>query len=481
MNDQPGYLRSALSWVRRRFVPYPNRITPDQEAAWLREEIRSTAIPQPYSSPLTTGDGGLSGGETYEMRRAYREMVLREPAVKSAILTKALAVASLDLQVLPANKRLTDDKAAARFLDHAITTSDGGLPGLVMGMVTPSLVDGWSVVEPVFDYVDPHANQYANYWTLKRAKGKDTDGLRLRLDEFRNILGVQAVTAGQGGASFSPDDFLIFSHLSFFCNPFGISDLRAAYRAANLIEAAIKLRAILLENFSGPYLVGKAKDPGAMAAMKTILANARARGYIVIPDGAEVQVINLATSSPDQFQQTIRDLREEIVMAVQGSYLQLLEGGVSNGRGNTQTHASIAELFQWWLAADIANTINHRLAPLIIRPNFGRGVGLPRVKLGGIDPQAITQSLARFLSLQQLGLPLSRDQVYEEGYAEPPRDSSDEIKPPQAAQAPNPFGMNDGGVKGGGNVAAFADTFPLAEAARLIGQEAMGYHRSKAG
>src|SRR5436190_16681954 len=159
--------------------------------------------------------------------------------------------------------------------------------------------------------------------------------------------------------------------------------------------------------------------------MKIVLANARARGWIVIPEGAEVEVINLATSAPDQFSSTIKDLREEIVMAIQGAYLQLLEGGISNGRGNTEVHKGIAELFQWWLAEGIANRINHSIIPDLVRPNYGRRVGLPRLQLGGIDPAAVTAALARFKTLQELGLDLSREQLYSEGNAEPPKDLKD--------------------------------------------------------
>lgn len=423
-------LTGVRTWLRRQWTRYPSAITPQAERAWLSEEIRVYATKQPYSSPLTTDDGGLSAGETWEMRRAYREMAMREPAVKASLLTKCIAVASLDLQVMPCNKRSPQDREVARWVDHAITTSDGGAPGLIMTVLLTSLIDGFSLTEPVWDEVDSMADTYAGFWTLKQAKGKDTEYIRFRLDQYRNIEAVQAMNAGQGGRPFDPRDFIIFSHLSFFCNPFGMSDLRAAFRAANLIEAAIKLRAILLENFSGPFLVATAKDPTVQARMKVVLANARSRGWIVIPDGATVEVINLATSAPDQFQASIKDLREEIVTAIQGAYLQLLEGGIANGRGNTEVHKGIAELFQWWLAAEVCNRLNKDLIPDLVRPNFGRRVGLPTLQLGGIDPAAVTAALQRFVLLQQMGLPLSRDQVYEEGNAEPPRDQKDTLMPP---------------------------------------------------
>lgn len=485
------WVNQAIVYARRRLTGYPSSITPEIERAWLREEVRAYATLQPFASPLTTPDGGFSAGETWEMRRGYREMAMREPAVKAALLTKCMAVASLDPQVMASNKRSPEDKAAARWVDHSIRCSEGGWPGLIMDMLLPSLIDGWSVLEPVWMKVDPLAEEYAGYWSIAQAKSKDTEFIRFRLDQYRNVMALQAMNAGQGGRPFDPRDFIIFTHLSFFCNPFGLSDLRAANRAANLIEAAIKLRAILLENFSGPYLIAKAKDPTVQQKLKLILGNARARGYVVVPDDTEIEVINLATSAPDQFQSTISDLREEIVMAIQGAYLQLLEGGVSNGRGNTEVHKGVSELFQWWLAAQICNRLNKSLVPDLVRPNFGRRVGLPTIQLGGIDPAAVNTALQRFVTLQGMGLPLSRDQVYEEGNAEPPRDVSDELKPPANAGQPgapggpggspkplaapaNPFDLSADTSKGGGEPQQFADTFPAGHVFSLVDPEVLG-------
>lgn len=494
-----SWARPVKDWMRRQFAPWPNSITPESEQAWLQEEIRAYATKQPFASPLTIPDGGFSAGETWEMRRAYREMAVREPAVKGALLTKCMAVASMKPQLMAANKRDEDDRAAARWVDYAVSHAEGGWHGLIFDMLFGSHVDGFSLIEPTWGKVDPLANEYAGFHTTTGFKGKDTEFIRFRLDEFKNVQAVQAMNAGQGGHPFNPEDFLIFTHLSFFCNPFGVSDLRAAFRAANLIEAAIKLRTILLENFSGPYMVAKAKDPTVQAKLKGILAAARARGYVVIPSDAEVEVINLATSSPDQFQATIKDLREEIVTAIQGAYLQLLEGGVSNGRGNTEVHKSVAQLFQWWLAAQVCNRLNRSLVPLLVRPNYGRRVGLPTLQLGGIDPGAVQQAIARFVTLQQMGLPLSLDQVYEEGYAEPPRDAADTLKPPaQQQQGAQGLGGLMGGMGGSGSAAnpshpsgaaangqevgdafAFADSFPAGHVLGLVDPEVLGLHTSR--
>lgn len=485
MASSNGTLSRIFSGVksaaRRLWTGFPSSISPEADRAWVTEQVRVYATLQPYSSPLSTPTGGFGSGETWEMRRGYREMSMREPAVKSALLTKVMAVASLDAVMKPANKRRPEDREAARFADYAITTSRGGYPKLIFDTLMPSLVDGFSITEPLWTHVDDQAADYAGDWTLKEVKSKDTEFIRLKLDTYRNIKAIQAMNAGQGGAPFDPRDFLVFTHLSFFCNPFGVSDLRAANRAANMIESAIKLRAILLENYSGPYMVAKAKDAGVRAKAAELLAKARSRGWIVVPEGTEIELLNLATSAPDQFQATIKDYREEIVSAIQGAYLQLLEGGTTNGRGNTVVHATVAQLFQWWLAAQVCELYNHDLIPDIVRPKFGRRVGIPRLSLGGIDPAQVQANIAKFVALRGLGLPLSREQIYDESYAEEPdkNNPSDILAPPpeQAAQPPggyaggNAFQFADG--KGAADL--FASTFPEGDGlAGLIDPEVLG-------
>lgn len=440
-----------LEWMsrqmRRAMTGYPSAATGELHNAWLSEQVRSYATPQPYAGPLTSSADNWTG-ETWEMREGYRKYAFKEPSVKSSLMTKILAVSELDMVVTPDDKRDKMSREVAQYVKWSIGKSTGGSPKLVQDVGLHALVDGFSVTEKVLDQVDSDAPRYQQFFTLKEGKTKDTRGIRFRMDTFKNVVGVRSMIAAQGGMEFDPKDFIIFTHLKLFQNPFGISDLRAANRAANLIEAAIKLRSILLENFSGPYLVGKASDPGARAQIMAVLAQARARGWIVVPEDSSVEVINLATSAPDQFQNTIEDLRQEVVTAIQGAYLQLLEGGVTNGRGDTQVHKSVAQLLQWWLAVTISASINDSLVADLVYPNYGRSVGLPTVQLGGIDAATISAELDKFKKGQELGVKLSAKQVCEVGGFETPEDANDVLTPPNQQQPP---GGPGGGLPGGGN------------------------------
>jgi hypothetical protein len=467
--------RAYRRYRRRALTGGPADGNPLMTQAWEEQQFRYYATPQPYAHPLSLAGGNLTG-ETWEMRQAYREWAIREPAVKASLLTKCLAVAQLEPQVIAADKSDPGDRAAAEWVKHAIEQSDEGFPGLIQNLVLPACIDGFSVVEPVWGHMPDHDRRYPGWWRPKSYASIDTHYLRFRLDVHRQVTAVQSMSGAMGGSPLDPADFIVFTHLKLFENPFGFSDLRSVVRAAKLIESAIRLRHILLTNFSGPYLVAKAKDPAARNKMMSLMADARANGFIVIPDGADLEVFNLATSAPDQFRASIEDYRQEIVTGIQGAYLQLLEGSTPGGRGDTEVHRGVAELFVWWLATWVSQVITRQHFPDLIRHHFGNNVGCPKLILGGIDEAAINAKLDRFTKGQSLGLTLSKSQAMEVGGFESPKDEADALTPPTStADAPgggnpdDPFGglFAHGGQKGG--TPAAAGTFRESDYRDLFG------------
>lgn len=399
---------SALgSLARRLFSPLgPSAATSAKHRAWMQEQLKEYAVERLYASPQ---DADLNPtGETWEMRLAYRS-ALKEPAIKGPLLKKVYAVASLPQQVLPEDDQSPADKEAAVWVDWAISHARGGWPRLLHDCCLHPLIDGFAVGEKVPVRVD--RGRWKDRWGLHAVKFKETKDIRFRIDQYRNVESVRSFAGTQGGHEFDPRDFILLTHLPLFENPFGQSDLRAAYRAFDLIKAAILLRGILLENFSGPFLVYKAGQPARIEEARKALANARSRGFIVIDESDELQVVNLATSAPDQFQSTIEDLRKEAATAIAGAYLQMLES--STPQGNSETHKGVSELFEWWLAASVGSALTEQLVPDLHDPHYPVYVGRPRILLGGVDPTKAEKGANRLRTAKELNLPVKKSQAYE--------------------------------------------------------------------
>lgn len=427
-----GLLDRMTAPLRRLFTGRPTSATPDAHVAWLKEQVANYVTKQYYTSPLSA-DLNFTA-ETWEMRQAYRKFAFKEPAIKAPLLKKVLSVASLDPTVKPAKGGGQRERDAATFLDETVSESEGGWPGLIFNMAVMSVIDGFSLCEKVFRVHD-HGWK-AGKWGLARLAPKDTEHLRFNLDRFRRVTEIRNMAAGQGGILFEPGDFVHYTHLPILGSPFGVSDLRAANRAAQLIEAAVKLRSMLLENYSGPFLSYKRAGTDDIEQAKAVLAEARNNGYIIYPRQDELEVLNLATSSPAQFEDAIEDLRKEAATAIGGSYLHLYES--SSPQGNAETHKGVSELGEWWLSTTICDAINFQLVPDLTYPNFGNDCGLPTTSLGAVDIAEVLRNAQMITAAQDIGLPVSAEHARELIPVEAPRHAGDVLAKPTAPAAPGP-------------------------------------------
>src|SRR5204862_5785205 len=89
---------------------------------------------QPWRGPL---DMDRDSREDAAMRMLFREAYRKEPAVRSAVQGKANAIASLDLTVIPRNRRRVLDCKAAEFVKWSIENSERGVFGLIQDTLTP--------------------------------------------------------------------------------------------------------------------------------------------------------------------------------------------------------------------------------------------------------------------------------------------------------------------------------------------------------
>lgn len=429
--------RRTLSWFRSRIAPDStvlHAINIERERPWLEEQLRTWAgTYYRRQSPLVANN---QIGETAEMRQAYRSAVA-EPAVKAALLGKIGNVLRLDLEVIPQNKDNPLEVEAAEYVHDSLLGPSGTIYEFGWPVLSGGLIDGFSVSEKLPAIVD--RGKWRGKWTIQSLKAKDTQWLQLETDTFRNVTGIYATT-GNMGHMYDPSDFVVYSYLPFFSNPFGMSDLRAAYRAIKMILAAVQMRMILLDKYSGPYLIGRYKDPANRARIEAAMSAARSQGWISLPEGTDVQVMNLLQSGTSEFQASIDDLRKEIAISISGAFLHMLEGSNPGVRGNSSVQKENTDTFVWLLAITLAAALNQQVVPDLVDPNYGESIARPTVSLAAVTPDDIIAQLSIDEKLKQLGLDLSKSSLYDRAKRRPPKDKADTI----SAQPPG----GDGGMGG---------------------------------
>lgn len=364
--------------------------------------------------------------ETTDMRIAYRQM-LREPCVKAPLLQKVLQVAKNEVQVHPASEKPIDEMAA-EFVRHCLQRSKGNTRRMALSILFGGLMDGYSVCEKTWAVED--RGEWAGKIILKQLKAKDTRYAHLEGDQYRNVLYVRDT---RNNMRYTASNFIVWQHLPIFENPTGWSDFRSAYRAFWLMDTAQKLRAIGMERFTLPVIKGTYDDPEQRPTLEAAIENLRSLGWISLPAGAQIEAMELATRAQPEFTEAIQDLRQEMFLAISGAVLQSLQGTTSDGRGNSDTHQDNADLLPWFLGAELGDALSDQMVPDLIDMNFVEA-GYPRITFGATSDSGLADSLKIDQGLQQMGLPLSRKEMYDKYKRQKPIDDADALSPPQSQQ-----------------------------------------------
>jgi len=417
-----------LTWLKKRAATWGSTDMARHELAIERARVRTGAAKGrftflPYLDSLT--------GETQAHRNAYPQM-LREPSVKAGILEKVLSIAALDVATNTTGDG-PNDQEAAEFGLHLIgriraTDWDvSGLPAFCETVVLPGLITGYSISEKTWHIEERGRWKGRLLLRLKsRMPGQQVD---LEVDEHNNITAV----IGRGASSgqrFEPHQFVIWRHLPLWDSPAGTSDLRAAYRAYFCIDTATKLRMIFLSKFAaGPMLKGTYADSGQRGELEDAMESAAANTWISIPDGVQVEMVDLAMKGTSDFKSAVDDFQQEVLLGISGATLQALQGDVANARGNSSVHKATADLRKWYISACVTSLLNTQVLTDATDLNFPAGTAVPEVSLGGVDDAEMAQSMTVDAGLSAMGVELSKEDLRKRYGRPEPTDEADTARP----------------------------------------------------
>lgn len=387
--------------------------------------------------------------ENNQKRDEYLSLMLKEPAVSTAYWSLIASVMSLPLKAHAEDPDNPTEVYWANFVSDAIAACKGGVPRVVRDLAAGGLLFGFGVNELVFDY--PERGKWRQKLVLADLGPLDSRYIRFDLDPYKRVVGVRGMKANSGQV-FGPDRFAIFSHQSLFGSVFGISAFRTAYRAAKLMESAIKLRVILLQNYTGPFLIYKSQNITSRETAMRTLDEARALGYMVCDKPDEVEVANLAAGADSEFQAAMDDFRKEMYTAIRWGYLPFTEASTGVQVGNSEVQRSMTQLGEWKLATEIASVMTEQIAKPLMRANCAdESIGFPRLTLGGQNTTDKKAAGDIFEQGRRIGVKLSKKQVQRALDLEEPNGAEDEIIDQQSAMGGmggNPFG---GLLGAGGN------------------------------
>ena len=265
----------------------------------------------------------LCSGNNY---RTYDEMQ-DDDQVKAALAIKKDMVVNTGWQIV------CDDEDKKQYLTEALNrvNSEGGTGGTfddVLRDMLSSYAYGFSLSEPVY-----RLDEAVGWWTLSEIHTRPPHSFEFDIDERARVKEIRQ-NASDKTHSFSTDIFLHHVYQMEFGNPYGKSDLRAAYTPWKAKHFVMRFYNIYLEKYASPLIVGKYKSslsPAEIAEFQSILEKAQINTAMSIPEDVVVDIIQSARDGSSAFADAMDKYDTKIARAILMPDLLGFSGGKTGG------------------------------------------------------------------------------------------------------------------------------------------------------
>jgi len=352
--------------------------------------------------------------------KIYQDM-LREPYVKAALNNKKFEILAWPWTIEPGSEEQKDIDIAEE-LENDLRHLEGQTFSETLYATLDGLDCGYSIQEILM-------KQDGLVYRFRKFRSLDPYYYKFNLDAFGNILKVVAdnVTGIIQQEEFDPRLFFIWSYNERYSNPFGNSDLRAAYRAYWIKDTAWKMRGLYMERYGQPTLVGKV-PPGSHTQVSEqlldVLKTIQAETAIVIEDDQAVEVVNYAasgiTGATTEFERATKDLNKDILVGILGSFLSVEEGKTTGARSMGEVHEEMLKRAAQFVAKTLEDAVNEQLIALYLRLNIpGELENPPKFKFDRSQDFNRREEADVVAVLRKAGLELSMQEVRDKfGYRE---------------------------------------------------------------
>ena len=284
----------------------------------------------PYGEYFRYQDGTTDNPSELVRRKGlslYHKMGMDEQ-VKAALHLKRISILNHDWEVLnpDGSPDLKETNEHVHFVKDALREIDGSFYKVAYNMLS-ALQYGFSVTEKVYEEnLNP---EWPGKVFLRTLRTRDPASLRFKQDTFGNVQSViQEVHRGtEAGEIVVPmEKVAIYSYMGQFGNPYGTSDLEAAFRPWWAKDTAYKYLSMLLERYGIPPLFALFNahryTDSQVGELQDILENIQAATSGTIPRAGKDDLelwqpeVGLSRQSAQLFIDSIRKYDEDLARAL---------------------------------------------------------------------------------------------------------------------------------------------------------------------
>lgn len=315
----------------------------------------------------------------------YTEM-MTDPQVRACMAIKKASVLSRGWEIKAVKEDGERGLEVAAFCLDALNGMRGSVQH-VLRDTCDALAKGYSVQNLVFKLAT--SGKWAGKWVLDCIKAKDPERWRFEVDEYYNIVSVHDVVNTK---DHSPSQFVIYSYNGAYSNPYGTSDLRAAYKNYWCKQFLVKFWNIYLEKFGSPTVRGKYPRGTSKVAQAELLGNLakiKQNTAFVIPEGFEAELLETIRQGDSGYRLAVEYHNREIAKSILNMTLITDEGSVGSF-AMAKVHLDVLRMCLTELKADLEETVifEQVLKPLVAF-NFGADVPVPVFSLGPLSDKEI--------------------------------------------------------------------------------------------
>lgn len=294
--------------TKRKPIPRDQRKELDQEQAVSLIDGFATSESLSYNPDKLVSAKGLD---------IFAEMLTDDQVYAISAIKKAIILSpGWTIQPASDSKR---DIAIADFVKWNLVRMPGTLRNALYNVLT-AMDYGFSITEKVWT-LEKEDPKYRGLIRLKYLKPKSPLNFDFDMDEYGNI---QAITQQTTGGTSNPEDIkpeklIHYAYNSVFGNPYGKSDLRAAYYPWIEKKMIRRFWSIFLERFGSPPVMCKVPRNSTtqeIAKIKRIVRNIQTRTGLMVPDGFEITLLEALRSGHAGFENAIMEKNQAIAHAI---------------------------------------------------------------------------------------------------------------------------------------------------------------------
>ena len=289
---------------------------------------------------------------------AVYEDMRTDPSVKAGLAIKVGGILSKGWGINPYDAS-AEAKTQADFIADVFDQMPGSIDEFLESVVSDGLADGTGIAERIYSLRDDKKIG------LAALKPKNPDNYDLKLDDFNNIT--QMLNTVNVPTPVDISKFVIFTYLPRYGQPWGTSDLRAAYRYYWGKTKVVQWWLINLEKHAMPVALGKvppSTPTPTKEALATKLDALKNETSIVYEEGTEIEYLLADQSASAQYITAIKYFNEEIIKAILGNTLTTGEGARFGSMALGKVHQGTQNIY----LRTLKRTVEEFMTEQIIRP-----------------------------------------------------------------------------------------------------------------